>query len=250
MTSDIILQAQQRANAVAGSPAFDRFVSMILERYPWRFEKMPRAVLDRDYLRIVDHHLRHLIPHVQRYMGPEVKRVLDFGCGSGGSAIALALAYPNVYCCGTDIDEQEIFVARERAKLYDVADRCEFHCVKPCESLPVQEGSFDLSLCSSVLEYAIEVDVRRFCVQEMARMVKPRGLLFFSVPNRLYPIEIHTGKWGWNYFPKLLNARTIGCTAWEVKNLARPTVLKLHRTPVTQLFRPWSAFCLKREFGF
>jgi ubiquinone/menaquinone biosynthesis C-methylase UbiE len=247
MASDSFLQAKQRADAVAGSPAFDRFVDIIRERFPWRFENMPRATLDRDYLRIVDHHLQHLMPHVERYMDPKIKRVLDFGCGSGGSAIALALVHPDVHCCGTDIDEQEISIARERARLYNVADRCEFHHVRPCESLPLPANSFDFSLCSSVLEYAIEVDVRRFCVQEMARMVAPNGLLFFAVPNRLYPFEIHTRKWGWNYFPKLLNARTIDCTAWEVKTLAKPTVLKFHRTPVSQFFRPWSAFCLRRE---
>jgi SAM-dependent methyltransferase len=247
MTSNSLSHAKQQASAVASSQAFDQFVEMIRERFPWRFDKMPREVLDRDYLRIVDHHLQHLMPHVERYMGPDIKRVLDFGCGSGGSAIALALVHPDVHCCGTDIDEQEISIARQRAKLYNVADRCEFHFVKPCEPLRLPPGSFDLSLCSSVLEYAIELDVRRFCVQEMTRMVTPHGFLFFSVPNRLYPFEIHTGKWGWNYFPKWLNAHTVDSSAWEVKKLARPAVLKLYRTPVSQYFRPWSSFCLRRE---
>jgi SAM-dependent methyltransferase len=247
MTSYSLPEAKQRAEAIARSPAFDRFVGLIRERFPWRFEKMSRATLDRDYLRIVDHHLRSLMPHVERYLDSKIKRVLDFGCGSGGSAIALALLNPDVHCVGTDIDEQEILIARERAKLYNVADRCEFHHVRPSQPLPLQAGSFDFSLCSSVLEYAIEASVRKFCVQEMARMVARQGLLFFAVPNRLYPFEIHTRKWGWNYFPKLMNARTIDCTAWEVKRLARPMVLKLYRTPWMQLFRPWSAFCLRRE---
>jgi SAM-dependent methyltransferase len=242
-----LTQAAQRASAVADSPAFGEFVEMIRKRFPWRFENLPRATLDRDYLRIVDHHLLHLIPHVERYMNPAIKRVIDFGCGSGGSAIALALVHPGVYCCGTDIDEHEIAVARERAKLYGVEDRCEFHHVEPCVRLPFADGSFDLSLCSSVLEYATEGDIRRFCVQEMARLVTPQGFLFISVPNRLYPFEVHTGKWGWNYFPKLLGAHTVGCTAWEVKRLARPMSLTLHQTPFARLLTPWSAFCLRRE---
>ena len=247
MTTVTLAQAKQRAREIADSPPFERFVDMIRERFPWRFEKMPLAVLNRDYLRIVDHHLEHLMPHAQRYMNADVRRVLDFGCGSGGSAIALAMLYPNLHCVGTDIDEAEISVAHERAKLYNVADRCEFHHVTPGEPLPFAAGSFDFSLCSSVLEYCIEPGVRRFCVQEMVRLVAPQGHLFFAVPNGLYPFEIHTGKWGWNYFPKLLHARTVDCTAWEVKKLSRPTVLKFHRTPVSQLFRPWSAFCLRRE---
>lgn len=138
-------------------------------------------------------------------------------------------------------------MARQRAKVYGVADRCHFHHVSPGEPLPFEPGFFDLSLCSSVLEYATDFAVRRFCIREMARLVKRGGLLFFSVPNRLYPFEIHTRKWGWNYFPTWLHARTVDSTYWEVRRLARPSVLKLHRTPLLQLFTPWSQFCLQKE---
>ena len=138
-------------------------------------------------------------------------------------------------------------MARQRARLYGVADRCTFHCVQPGVPLPFQNDSVDFCQCSSVLEYAVDKGIRKFCVQEMARLVRPSGLIFCSTPNRLYPVEIHTRKWGWNYFPKLLHARTVDCTVWEVKRLARPFVLTLHRTPWIRLFRPWSNFCLRRE---
>jgi SAM-dependent methyltransferase len=98
-----------------------------------------------------------------------------------------------------------------------------------------------------VLEYVVDSDARRFCVREMARVLRRGGLLFCSVPNRLYPFEIHTRKWGWNYFPARLRAQTVDCTAWEVKRLARPFSLRLHQTPWIELFRPWSNFCLRRE---
>ena len=39
------------------------------------------------------------------------RRVLDFGCGSGGSAIALALAYSSVTCVGIDINPREVTIA-------------------------------------------------------------------------------------------------------------------------------------------
>jgi len=84
-------------------------------------------------------------------------------------------------------------------------------------------------------------------VREMARLLRHQGLLFCSVPNRLYPFEIHTRKWGWNYFPNALSAQIVDCTAWEVQRLARPLRLKMHRTPVLELFRPWSNFCLRRD---
>jgi SAM-dependent methyltransferase len=239
-------QAKAAADDVAKSRAFGTFVEMLRGMNPWRFERISPEVLQRDYLRIVDHHLAHLIPMVQPCIDFSTRRMLDFGCGSGGSAIAIALTFPDLRCWGTDIDEQEIFVARARAKLYGVADRCDFQQVAPGVPLPFEEGSFDLSVCSSVIEYATEKPIRTFCVREMVRLVAPGGRLFFSVPNRLYPFEIHTGKWGWNYFPKLLEARTVDSSFWEVRKLARPDVLELYRTPLAQLFRPWSNFCVRK----
>jgi SAM-dependent methyltransferase len=241
-----IERAKETAESISRSAEYQGFIERLRREFPWRFQ-MPPEVIERDYLRIVDHHLRHLIPKIQRYIRPDIRRVLDFGCGSGGSAIALALVNPELHCCGTDIDAGEIAVARERAKLYNVADRCEFHHVAPSQPLPLAEASFDFSLCSSVLEYAIEPGVRRFCVQEMLRLVHSQGLMFFAVPNRLYPFEIHTHKWGWNYFPKLLNAQTVDVTFWEVRKLAEPHHVELHNTPISQLLRPWSAFCLIKK---
>jgi SAM-dependent methyltransferase len=239
--------AKQVADVIASSTDYKHFVEIVRTKYPWRFEKLRPCVLERDYLRIVDHHLQHLLPQVQRYMDPDVCRVLDFGCGSGGSAIALAMVYPDIYCYGTDIDPDEISIACARAELYKVSDRCEFHHVSEGQPLPFSNDSFDFCQCSSVLEYAVDAGVRQFCIQEMVRLVGAEGLLFFSVPNRLYPYEIHTHRWGWNYFPKLLHARTVDCSFWEVRNLARPTTLRLHGTPIAQLFRPWSNFCVRKQ---
>jgi SAM-dependent methyltransferase len=239
-------EARQRAAAVAESIAYQRFVAAVREQSPWRFQNVPPEVLERDYLRVVDHHLRHLIPLLREYVTPATRKILDFGCGSGGSAIALAMVYPGVRCWGTDIDAGEILVARERANLYGVAGRCEFHHVPENQPLPYADGFFDFSLCSSVLEYAVDPGAREFCVHEIVRLTAPDALLFFSVPNRLYPYEVHTGKWGWNYFPKWTVAKIVDSSFWEVCRLARPADLKLYRTPLSRLFRPWSNFCVQK----
>jgi ubiquinone/menaquinone biosynthesis C-methylase UbiE len=238
-------RARETAMAIGASTDYAAFVAGVRKMYPGLSER-PATVVDRDYLRIVDHHLEHLLPELLRYVRPDAHRVLDFGCGSGGSAIALAMVHPEVYCIGTDLDEGAIEVAKRRARLYGVEDRCEFHLVGEGAPLPLADNSFDFSLCSSVLEYCTEPPIRKFCVEEMVRLVKPEGLLFFSVPNRIYPFEIHTRKWGWNYFPKWFNAGTVDCTFWEVRKLARPAELKLYRTPLVKLVRPWTNFCVKR----
>ena len=239
-------RAREAAETIAASGDYVSFVEIVRKMDPWIF-KRPSSVVDRDYLRVVDHHLKNLLPHIQRYIEPSTRRVLDFGCGSGGSAIALAMVYPEISCFGTDIDERAIEVARHRAKLYGVENRCHFHCVSERVTSAFADNSFEFCQCSSVLEYCVSPGERSFCIQEMVRLVKPEGLLFFSTPNRLYPFEIHTGKWLWNYFPRWFNARTVDSSYWEVRKLAQPNVLKLHRTSWVQLFRPWSNFCVRKE---
>src|SRR5215468_5961689 len=120
-------RARRAAQAVADSgERYAQFVQRVRDAAPWRFERLQQAELDRDVLRLVDHHLEHLIPRVARYLDADLRRVIDFGCGSGGSAIAVALVYPDVRCTGFDIDPDEVALARERASLYGVAERCEF----------------------------------------------------------------------------------------------------------------------------
>jgi hypothetical protein len=83
-------------------------------------------------------------------------------------------------------------------------------------------------------------------VREMVRVIVPGGILFLTVPNRIYPVEIHSRKIGWNYFPKLLGAKVVGSHIFEIERLARPHVLKMHNTPLLQLLRPWTNFGLKK----
>lgn len=53
-------------------------------------------------------------------------RVADVGCGTGWSAIAVALAYPRVLVHGLDLDEDSIAEARRNAAQAGVADRVTF----------------------------------------------------------------------------------------------------------------------------
>jgi ubiquinone/menaquinone biosynthesis C-methylase UbiE len=239
-------QARQRAENIARSSRYPEFVTACRAKIPWWFEGNAAAA-ERDHLRVVDHHLEHLMPLIMPHTRSGVRQVLDFGCGSGGSSVALAMVQSHVHIQGTDIELAQIEVARERASLYGVQDRCRFDFVPAGQPLPFPDESFDLCLCSSVIEYVVDPAARKFCVQEMARLLAPGGALFISVPNRIYPFEIHTMKWGWNYFPKLLRASIVDSTAFEIKNLALPWVLKLHRTPMIQLVTPWSNFCLRRD---
>lgn len=242
--ADRLEATRQRAAAIAKSVAFPRFVEEVRALAPWRFNGV--AGVDR-YLHGVNHHLAHFVPRLLRSVDGRMQYTFDFGCGSGAGSIALAMMFPEMRCRGTDINAAEVAIAHARARLYDVADRCQFECIGEGDALPVASNGFDLCICCSVLEYVADPQARKACVQEMARVIHPGGQIFMSVPNRLYPVEIHSGKWGWNYFPRLMKARIVGSDAWQIRRLARPHILKLHRTLLSQLFTPWTNFCLEKD---
>jgi len=69
-------------------------------------------------------------------------RVLDVGCGTGWSSIAMAQAYPKVQVDGLDLDEASIEIARVNASESGVADRVSFHVRDASD--PGLSGHYDL----------------------------------------------------------------------------------------------------------
>lgn len=238
-----LMSACEQATAVAASAAYRDFVEMVRTRTPWRFNSERGLEI---FLRGVDHHLAHFVPSLLDTMDGEARMIFEFGCGTGSAAIALLMVFPEARCHGVDIDATDVAIADARAKLYGVEDRCTFEKIEEGAPLSEPDDRFDLCTCCSVLEYVTDMAVRKRCVQEMARVVAPGGSIFMSVPNRLYPIEIHSRKLGWNYFPRLLKARIVGSDAGQIKKLARPHAFKLYNTRFHQLFTPWTNFCLKK----
>jgi len=244
LPADNLDATMARVAAISRTTAFDEFVAVVRQESPWRFNGVNE--LER-FLHNVEHHLRTTMPRLLVSMDRVPHAVFDFGCGSGSGSIALALLFPEIRCRGVDISPADVIIARARARLYGVDDRCEFSVIGEGQALSAPDGSSDLCIRSSVLEYITQPEVRKFCTQEMARVLVEGGLLFISVPNRLYPVELHSHKFGWNYFPKLLNARIIGSTVWEIRRLARPHVLSMHRPQLLRLLTRWTNFCLKKR---
>jgi SAM-dependent methyltransferase len=71
--------------------------------------------------------LPNIPPLDERLRGDLPARVVDVGCGTGWSSIAIAKAYPNVSVDGIDPDEISIELARKNAAAEGVADRVRFH---------------------------------------------------------------------------------------------------------------------------
>lgn len=70
---------------------------------------------------------------------PTGARVLDLGCGSGGTCIQLCLSSPTIKCVGVNFCEAQVRLASEAATVAGVADRAIFVCADAC-ALPITEG--------------------------------------------------------------------------------------------------------------
>jgi len=96
---------------------------------------------------------------------------LDAGCCDGRYLAALAAELP-ARRAGTDISERILETARTRVD----ADFRQGNL----ESLPFEDGAFDLVLCSQVIEH---VPVAERAVAELHRVLRPGGTLVISTDN-------------------------------------------------------------------
>ena len=101
------------------------------------------------------------------------EKILDVGCGSGYLSHLLKQERPSLVIHGCDIAEAALAQARD---VLDVAYQLDLDRA----GLPEPNYAFDLVVCSEVLERLYEVDL---CLQEIARVLKPDGLLIVTVPN-------------------------------------------------------------------
>ena len=117
------------------------------------------------------------------------ERVLDIGCGTGRHTAA-AYQCPDITVVGADLNHGDVQQARDRMLFHD---QCGEHgggswllSVSDIRCLPFEDASFDLVICSEVLEH-ISDDKR--AVSEILRVLKPGRPLVVSVP-RYFPERI------------------------------------------------------------
>ena len=104
------------------------------------------------------------------------RRVLDVACGEGYGAALLAGGAAHV--TGVDVSPAAIEHAQ---RAYEGAPNLEFVAAS-CAQLPVASASFDMVVSFETLEHIHEQEA---FVAEMARVLKPEGVLVLSCPNRL-----------------------------------------------------------------
>jgi len=103
------------------------------------------------------------------------RRVLDLACGEGyGSAF---LARRAAAVVGVDVSQQAIDHAR---RAYPNLRNVEFQ-VGSCTAIPAPDASLDVAVSFETLEHIAEQE--QF-MDELARVLKPAGLLLVSCPNK------------------------------------------------------------------
>jgi SAM-dependent methyltransferase len=139
-------------------------------------------------------HRRSVCRLLEQHVGP-VERVLDVGCGTGATTVAVALTdgLSAKYVLGVDPNAGGIAAADVRARGHDLpAERIAFRAIKAGEPLPVDDGTFDLVLCVSVLEYLGTRASRRAFTQELLRAARPGGTICLATPNPARLFDYHT----------------------------------------------------------
>jgi len=107
-------------------------------------------------------------------------RVLDAGCGSGRH-LCESFRTPGVEVTGVDLNRADLgkakgflsLMAREQKGRWLVAQA-------DVTKLPFADGSFDVVICSEVLEH---IKDNRTAVAELVRVLKPGGDLVVTVPR-------------------------------------------------------------------
>jgi SAM-dependent methyltransferase len=111
---------------------------------------------------------------------PRAGTCLDVGCSAGAMTVVIAPLFGRMV--GLEYDEAAL-VAVEPEKR-EVIDFLRGDAM----SLPLPDNSVDAAICAQVYEHVPD-DAQLF--REIYRVLKPGGLLFFSGPNWLFPIEPH-----------------------------------------------------------
>lgn len=132
---------------------------------------------------------RLIVPWLDDVGALKNKRVLEIGCGTGSSTVALAEQGAKV--TGIDIDEGSLVVAKERSRIYGLD--IEIRKLTSIEIINIFDvNAFDIIIFFASLEH-MTISERLISLRDMWEMLAPDGLLvIIETPNRLWFFDSHT----------------------------------------------------------
>jgi S-adenosylmethionine-dependent methyltransferase len=143
---------------------------------------------DHLYLRLTNARIT-IVPWIASIMSLQRATVLEIGCGTGSSTVAIAEQAARVV--GVDIDEGSLKVAKTRCRLYGI-DRVEFYQVNANEvGSPLIEAA-DIVVYFSCLEH-MTLDEKLSSISRTWYSLKSGAYLaVIETPNRLWWKDFHS----------------------------------------------------------
>jgi 2-polyprenyl-3-methyl-5-hydroxy-6-metoxy-1,4-benzoquinol methylase len=187
------------------SPAADRLRSLedalrktYFARPIWGEEGASAGYLGTEMGRndLADHMLGRLenfratvIPWLNQARPLRGARILEIGCGTGSSTVALAEQGAEV--TAIDLDEPSVEVAKDRLRAYDLD--ADFDIVNATDAAArFSSRDFDFIIFFASLEHMTHEE-RMQAMERTWRMLRPGGLWsVIETPNRLWYVDFHT----------------------------------------------------------
>jgi 2-polyprenyl-3-methyl-5-hydroxy-6-metoxy-1,4-benzoquinol methylase len=130
-----------------------------------------------------------VVPWLESIISLQTARVLEIGCGTGSSLVAMAERGAEVV--GVDLDEGALQVARSRCSLHSV--NAELHVANAMEVAKLfRNTSFDIVIFYAALEHMVHEE-RLQAIADTWAMLRPGDLwCVVETPNRLWHTDNHT----------------------------------------------------------
>lgn len=152
-------------------------------------EQMYKNDLNAHLIKRLESDRRRIIPWLNKAKQIKNSNILEIGCGTGSSTVALAEQKAMV--TAIDIDEGALEVAKKRCQVYSLKvdfrmnNASEIHNIFP-------KSQFDFILFFACLEH-MTYDERLISLKNTWAMLQPGGLLvIIETPNRLWYFDRHT----------------------------------------------------------
>jgi 2-polyprenyl-6-hydroxyphenyl methylase/3-demethylubiquinone-9 3-methyltransferase len=126
-------------------------------------------------------------------------KVADVGCNAGTQCVMWARDGHDVY--GLDVNELLLQLARERAAEFGLEID---YTLGTAIDLPWADESMDVCLVPELLEHVADW---RSCLDEFARVLKPKGILYLSTTNYLCPKQQEFRLPFYSWYPSVLKDR-------------------------------------------
>jgi len=163
------------------------------------YESYIRAHLGGPSSRLI-RYINTLIPEIQYHCGSlKHKQVLDFGCGTGATAVALAMYSDST--SAFDVDLESVHICEHRLREHGIENQVKLYHANDIDDVKGLMGTFDLILLNGVIEHIplTKTGMRKRLLRTIfTELLNQSGYMVISeTPNRLWPFDFHTTQLWW-----------------------------------------------------